>query len=136
MKKSHYAIAYTLVITTLLWLLSKQNLQLIFKFPLVSINQISALLGTVLFAWSMVLSTRLKFIENIFDGLDKVYHLHRKVSEYGFALILIHPISLALDNLDQAVETFLPVAGDFATSTGVIAFWIFVYLIVATLFFR
>lgn len=126
----------SLIITITLWILAKSSLEEMTDFPLVAINQVTALLGTVLFAWSMVLSTRLGFIEELFGGLDKIYHVHRRTSEWGFALILMHPLALAIDRSSHFTRYFLPLHNDQAMNIGIISFWIFVYLIVTTLFIR
>lgn len=135
-KRGVYAIYGTLLLTFLLWLLSKSRVQEIFNYPFASLNQISALLGTVLFSWSLLLSTRLKVIEDIFGGLDKVYLIHRKTSKFGFLLIVLHPIFLALNQPEQFLQWFLPFNANKPTNLGIIGFWLFTYLVLMTLFMR
>ena len=105
-------------------------------FPLVSLNQVTALLGTILFMWSMVLATRLNFLEKLFGGLDKVYHTHRKVSEIGFALILLHPVMLTLSSPRIGLKYFAPLHNKSAVNLGVYSFWVFVIAIALTLFIK
>jgi len=126
----------SLSITFFLWLLAKTSLSEITIQPLVSINQIAALMGTVLFVWSMLLATRLDFLENLFGGLDKVYKTHRRVSEIGAVLILIHPISLAISAPEIGLGYFLPTHAKNPINLGVYGFWIFVVAILLTLFIR
>jgi len=52
-------------------------------FFLVQLTQITALIGTLLLSWSMLIMTRLNFLERLFDGLDKVYKTHKNVSIWG-----------------------------------------------------
>ena len=134
--KGTYWIYLSLLITTVLWVMSKRSLSSITVDPLISLNQISALLGTVLFAWTMILSTRLPILEDAFGGLDKVYHMHRKTGEYGFMFVLMHPFAIAFSFMDNFTSVFLPVHGKPPLTMGVISFWIFVYFVLATLFFR
>jgi len=135
-KTGNILIYISLSITFFLWLLAKTSLSEITIQPLVSINQIAALMGTILFVWSMVLATRLDFLENLFGGLDKVYKTHRKVSEVGAVLILIHPISLALSDPGIGLGYFLPTHTKNPINLGVYGFWIFLVTILLTLFIR
>jgi predicted ferric reductase len=135
-KIGYWLIYLSLLITFILWVLAKNSISEIFSWPLVSINQVSALLGTTLFVWSMFLSTRLDFLENFFGGLDKVYKVHRRVSEIGVALILIHPLFLAMSEAQVGLRYFLPVHSGEGVNLGVIAFWIFAIIILLTLFIR
>ncbi len=126
----------SLLITFLLWVLAKDSIGQVVSWPLVSLTQISALLGTMLFVWSMILSTRLDFLENWFGGLDKVYKVHRRVSETGAVLILIHPITLVVSNLQVGLKYFLPIHNQNPLNLGIYAFWIFTATILLTLFMR
>jgi predicted ferric reductase len=56
-----------------------------------SIGQLAALIGITFF-----LNTRLKFIENAFGGLDKVYKTHHLLGTISFLLLLSHPLFLAV----------------------------------------
>jgi len=126
----------SLSITFLLWLLAKNSLAEITLNPFITINQITALLGTMLFIWSMLLATRLDFIENLFGGLDKVYKTHRRVSEIGFALIILHPLALAISSPKAGLSYFLPVHNKITVNVGIYSFWVFVTTILITLFMR
>lgn len=108
------------LVTVYLWVSSKQDTAIIFEQPLRSISQISALLGTILMAFTVILSTRLKLIELIFGGLDKTYNVHQLLGSISFLLILHHPILLALQSLPQinsALSYLLP-SSDLAYSLG------------------
>ena len=135
-KIGNILIYVSLSITIILWLLAKTSLSEITIQPLVSINQITALMGTILFVWSMILATRLDFLENLFGGLDKVYKTHRRVSEIGAVLILIHPISLAISAPEIGLDYFLPTYAKNPINLGVYGFWIFLITILLTLFIR
>jgi len=110
-KVGNLLIYASLLVTFLLWVLAKDSIGETVSWPLVSLTQISALLGTMLFVWSMILSTRLDFLESWFGGLDKVYKVHRRVSSVGAVLILIHPVTLVVSNLQIGLKYFLPIQG-------------------------
>jgi predicted ferric reductase len=55
-----------------------------------------ALAEIALFALNFVLSTRLRFLERIFGGLDKVYLVHGVVGGTALILVLSHPVFLTL----------------------------------------
>jgi DMSO/TMAO reductase YedYZ heme-binding membrane subunit len=54
---------------------------------------VAEMLGTtavVLFAIALLLSTRARFLEPLFGGLDKMYRVHKETSVVGFLLLLAH----------------------------------------------
>ena len=68
---------------------------------LIGSSQLAGILGFILYSFSLILSTRLRWIENLFGGLDKVYQTHHTVGKIAFFLILYHPIALALRWIPQ-----------------------------------
>lgn len=52
---------------------------------------------TMLICWALVLAARLRIVERLFGGLDKVYKAHRRLGEVALCLIVLHPIFLALN---------------------------------------
>lgn len=88
------------------------------------LGQITALIGITMFAITFILATRLKFIEDIFGGLDKVYVVHCIVGATALMMILFHPILLVLkfipSNLKLAAEYLLPNAY-WSVNFGIIA---------------
>lgn len=132
-KTGNILILITLLITLLLWVFSKGSLTAVTNNPLISINQLTALIGTILLVWSMFLSTRLDFLEKLFGGLDKAYKVHCNVSKLGMILILIHPLALTVGSLPINVRYFFPVHKVPAINLGVYSFWIFVAAILITL---
>lgn len=135
-KKGKFIIYGSLAITFSLWLLSKNSLAEITAQPLLAISQITALSGTILFVWSMLLSTRLDFLENLFGGLDKIYKIHRKVSEIGFVVIILHPLTLALNSPKIGIAYFFPAHTKAGVNLGIYSFWVFVTIILITLLVR
>jgi len=126
----------SLFLTLILWILAKSSLNEIISSPLISLNQITALLGSILLSWSMFLSTRLDFLENWFGGLDKVYRVHRKAGEIGMVLIILHPLFLALGYVETGLRYFIPPTTMSPINIGIYSLWIFVIFILITLFIR
>jgi predicted ferric reductase len=89
--------------------------------------------GYFLFSFSLLLSTRWKMLENWFGGLDQIYHLHRQIGTWGFALILLHPWVEALKWLPKHFEKFifftLPVHGRMSVNLGSSAYWLMVLIL-------
>lgn len=112
--------------TVNLWLLSKNDFSLVTNQLLVSASQLFALLGLILMAVSQMLSTRLRFIENIFGGLDKVYGIHQLLGGLSFVFILNHPTLLAINSLPNfgLALNYLTLGKDLAYNLGLIAIWI------------
>ncbi len=102
-----------------------------------SIGEMMGLVAMVMFALTFVLSTRIKAIENIFGGLDKVYMVHGILGGSAMILILFHPIFLVLrfipGNISTAAKYLLP-SPFWSVDFGMLALVGFVILIYITLF--
>ena len=87
-----------------------------------SLGQITGLVGMVLFSLTLILSTRIRLLEELFGGLDKVYRAHHFLGASAFVLLLFHPVFLALRfilfSLKAAASSFLPING-FAVNVGI-----------------
>lgn len=62
---------------------------------LTSLGQLSGLIGLAMISSAMVLMARWQWLEDYFDGLDKMYRSHHFFNSLGFILILFHPLVLA-----------------------------------------
>lgn len=104
------------------------------------IGEITALLGFALFSLSFVLSTRIKWLEDYFSGLDKIYFAHHIISKFAFILILIHPIMLSFrfipSNLNRLLTFFFPTSQNLGFNLGSIAWWGLIILMVITFIIR
>lgn len=102
-----------------------------------SVGQLAGLLGTVLFALTFVLTTRLKIIEDAFSGLDKAYKAHHILGVISFVLLLFHPILLVLNfipsNIRQAAVYLWP-SNSWAVNYGIIALLSMILLISLTFY--
>jgi predicted ferric reductase len=135
-KIGNFLIYLSLSLTVILWILSKNSVSEVTSWIFLSVSQIAALLGTILFVWSMLLATRLDFLENWFGGLDKVYKVHYWVSVSGAVLILSHLVFLIFDNAGGWLRYLFPINAYNSVNFGIYAFWVFVVVILTTLFIR
>jgi predicted ferric reductase/mono/diheme cytochrome c family protein len=104
-----------------------------------SIAVLCAFAGTSAFALNLVLGARLRFVESLLGGLDRMYKAHRVNGQVAFALLLGHVTlivaSRATVSSDTALELLGPGAG-WTVFTGVLAFGAMTVAIVLTLFAR
>lgn len=121
-----------LLITFNLWLSSKSNLTSLWGSPLRSLSQIVALLGLILIALNLFLSTK------IFKELDKIYNLHHLLGSIAFIMVLNHPLLLAISVLPQknlALLYLLP-STDLSYSLGVFALYAMIFSFVFMVFIK
>jgi predicted ferric reductase len=60
------------------------------------IAKIAGILGVSHFAGNIFLSARYKFIDRLFDGLDRAYLYHRKIGIAAFVLLTVHLVAITL----------------------------------------
>lgn len=102
-------------------------------------GQVFGLMGLTLFALTFVLSTRAKWIEDAFDGLDNVYPVHSVLGAASFIFLLLHPIFLVLRFIPQDIElatTYLLPGGLLSVDLGIYALLFMTLLLVLTLYAR
>jgi predicted ferric reductase len=106
---------------------------------LASIAVLLALAGTVAFALNLVLGARLRPVEALFGGLERMYRAHRLNGQIAFLLLLGHVAfilaSRATISTSTALDLLRPSAG-WTVFAGVLAFAGMVVAIVLTLFVR
>jgi predicted ferric reductase/mono/diheme cytochrome c family protein len=106
---------------------------------LTSLAVLFALAGTSAFALNLVLAARLRPIEALFGGLDRMYKAHRVNGQVAVALLLAHVVfilaSRATVSADAALDLLGPAAG-WTIFAGVVAFGAMTVAIVMTLFVR
>ena len=57
---------------------------------LTSAGVLCAFAGTAAFALNLVLGARLRFVESLFGGLDRMYRVHRQNGQIAFLLLAAH----------------------------------------------
>jgi len=106
---------------------------------LTSLAVLSAFAGTSAFALNLVLGARLRPVEHLFGGLDRMYAMHRVLGQTAFVLLLGHVVlilaSRATISFGTALELLGPGAG-LTVFAGVLAFSVMTVSILLTLFVR
>lgn len=106
---------------------------------LASIAVLLAYAGTSAFALNLVLGARLRPVEALLGGLDRMYKTHRVLGQAAFFLLLGHVgfilASRATISADTALDLLRPSAG-LTVSAGVLAFGGMTLAIGLTLFVR
>ncbi len=99
-------------------------------------GQLLGIIGYSFFSISLLLSTRIRWMESLFGGLDKVYHLHHRLGTIGFICLIAHPLILSLKWLSQnpykTLTFLLPVHRRIAVNVGVWAFWVLTIILILT----
>jgi predicted ferric reductase len=105
-----------------------------------SFGKILGLSGMILFSLTLLLSTRLKFLENIFGGLDKTNKAHHNIGTLAFLLLLFHPLFLAsrylMSSIKQAFLFLLPFNNELSITLGIIALVLMELFLIITFFFK
>ncbi len=101
-----------------------------------SLANIGAFSGTVLYSWSIILSTRWRWLDSWFGGLDKAYKWHHISGGFAFFLLTLHPFFLTLNfiTLGKPATTLWLVGGNWQINFGVLALYALVLLIPVTIF--
>ncbi len=138
--KKFLFVVFPILVITILWIGAKlaSGFSLEFsKIPLY-ISQIFSLWGITFFTLDLIISTRMKWVEKVFGGLDKAFQLHDRIARVAGVLILAHPILLAitsLSNTDYLIGLFIPfVNPELMRVTGVLSFYIMLLLILLAVF--
>ncbi len=102
-----------------------------------TLGEIFGLVGITMFALTFLLSTRIKWIEDIFGGLDKAYLVHGELGGTALIVILAHPIFLVLNFIPNDFVTaavYLLPSSHWSVNFGIIALLGMIILIGITLF--
>jgi len=108
-----------------------------FAASLTSFGQVTGLLGMSLFSIALVLSARLKFLDDYFGGLNRAYLAHHVVGGTAFILLLFHPLVLSLRFVPvslKAAALFLLPGADSTNTFGIIALFLVMLCLVITFF--
>src|SRR5919106_614867 len=106
---------------------------------LTSLATLAAYAGTAAFALNLVLGARLRPVETLFGGLERMYDVHRLNGQIAFTLLLGHVVLIlagrATISSDAALDLLGPGSG-LTVFAGVLAFSALTVSIVLTLFVR
>lgn len=111
---------------------------------LTSLGQVTGLVGTAMYAISLIIGARLRIFDTLFGGLNKAYFAHHVTGSIALILLVIHPIVLGgrllSISLSAAFATIVPRLGsinflDYAwvINYGIIALAAMCLLLIITL---
>lgn len=107
---------------------------------LTSLGRLSGIIAIVLFCFNLMLTTRLRFIESLFGGLNKMFIAHHIIGGSAICFALLHSLALILRmtsvSFKQAALLGLPFTTDWPTTFGVIGLWGFIVLMVLTFYIK
>ena len=72
-----------------------------------TLAKIGGLAGIGLFALNVILSSRNKYLDRVYGGLDNVYKVHHDKGLITFILLLMHPSFLALRELETSIMAMI-----------------------------
>lgn len=110
-----------------------------FAIGMANIGQITGLVGTMLFAISLILSARLRFLEKYFNGLNVLYDRHNELGQISLILLLFHPLFLLpkyAGNSFYAAYVFLAPTANWPQNWGWFSLALMIVLLVLTLYLR
>ena len=130
------AIPIVIGITTILFIVSKSDISFLLSNPMQASIQLTALLGMASLCLTFVLSLKVRFVESLFGGLDKMYRMHRIVATGAFTFLTYHPILLIVSSLPnmKLVSLYLIPGLNTSYTFGIISYGILIVLMVVTLY--
>lgn len=130
-----FLIIISITLTTILYLFSKIDNPRNIDF-LILLVQATGLLASLLMSWNFILATRLRIIEKIFNGLDKVYKIHNLLGNFAFILALNHPIFLLISSLPyNSINIYLvPSLSNIPYALGIISLYLLIIFVSLTIF--
>jgi predicted ferric reductase len=107
---------------------------------LTSFGRVVGIEAMVLFCLNIILTSRLKILETIFGGLNKLFIAHHIIGGVALCILLVHPLLLALREMTvssrNAALVLVPFTTNWATTYGVLALWLFVTLMILTFYVK
>ncbi|MGA1873292.1 MAG: ferric reductase-like transmembrane domain-containing protein [Thermoplasmatota archaeon] len=102
--------------------------------PLIAVAKTCAFLGISTLSVNYVLAARWTVLENLFNGLDRMYRVHKAVGRSSLFFMLIHPVFLGLSKLPDTgtITTYVLPIGPLEVSLGVISLYVFIILLSLT----
>jgi len=123
------AVALPLLVTTILWVMSKFEDATVLAAlnPPVGTAQLTGLYAVILMSIGLLITARSSLIEGVYGGLDKSFHLHRRLGEVALALTAAHLIAL-IPETRKLVTLIVPFTAAWWKTVGAFALWGFVVL--------
>jgi predicted ferric reductase len=105
-----------------------------------SIGQAAGLVGFSFYALNIILSARLRFIEPLFFGLNRVYIFHHLLGIAAFICLLYHPLTISVSylsiSLQAAAALLIPNTANLPVYFGIVSLTMTIVLLILTLYFK
>ena len=102
-----------------------------------SLGQLTGLLGMTLLSINFILAARFRFLDKLFNGLNRVYLKHHLIGGISFCLLLFHPTFLVIQYLFLSLKSsllFILSTDNWALNFGKLGLVVFVVLMVITFY--
>jgi predicted ferric reductase len=122
-----------------LWLIASYDSWAYGRLPhkLNGIGTLFGIVGYTLFSVSFFLASRWRKLEDWLGGLDRIYRYHHQIGIWGFTILLIHPVIIAIKWIPQRLDKFLlflfPIHGRLSVNLGSWAYWLMIVIIGITI---
>ncbi len=105
--------------------------------PLIAVAKLNAFMAISTLSLNFFLSTRLTFFEKIFNGLDRMYRVHKAVGRTSLLFIIIHPLFLMISRYQHVdvIRSYVLPFGSFEIAAGVLSVYLFLILLSLTVAF-
>ena len=106
-KLGNYSIIALVILNIIVWLIFPPVNDGRPNFTRQYVGEVIGSVNIVLMACSLFLSTRPKWAEPFFGGLDKMYVTHRRTSTTAFLLIFVHVLTVPITTTNLALGNYL-----------------------------
>jgi predicted ferric reductase len=105
----NYAIIALVVLTVIVWIVFPPTNDSRPNFMRQYVGEILGSINIVLMACALFLSTRPKWAEHYFGGLDRMYITHRRTATAAFLLIFVHLLTVPITTRNLALGNYLAI---------------------------
>ena len=103
----NYAIIFLVVLNVIIWLLFPPVNDGRANFARQYVGEVIGSTNIILMACALFLSTRPKWAEPFFGGLDRMYITHRRTATAAFLLIFVHVLTVPITTTNLALGNYL-----------------------------
>ncbi len=138
MRKGNWVVLLTVLVSVNLFVLSKGEIGGFGGSIWLTLGQLAAIVGVVLFCINMMLSSKFDFLNDLWGSLDKRLKYHKWYGISASMLILFHPIWIGVSripNYERVRQLFWP-GKMLEYNLGIMALYGTILLVVLTLFVK
>lgn len=138
MKKLSLFILILCILGFNLWLLSLKKISSLWNNPLISISQLSAIIGLILMSLSLLLTTKWRWIENVLEGIGNAYVFHHLIGSIAFIMLIDHPLLLVIKNLPEfkiSILYLIP-GNDWSYNFGIFGIYLLIFSFIFMVFIK